>query len=89
VPEIKDVYCAARVRRVSAWQQLWGTPRTNEYAIESGSVFLFSCASPPSEALLKALFQLEEQGIGKRRAEGFGRVRVSDQFHQQVEQEAE
>lgn len=88
VPELQDVYSAARVRRVSGWQELWGTPRTNEYAIESGSVFLFSCASPPSEALFKALFQLEEQGIGKRRAEGFGRVRVSDEFHQQVEQEA-
>jgi CRISPR-associated protein Csx10 len=88
VPEIQDVYHAARVRRVSGWQQLWGTPRTNEYAIESGSVFFFSCASPPSEALFKALFALEEQGIGKRRAEGFGRVRVSDEFHQQVEQEA-
>jgi CRISPR-associated protein Csx10 len=88
VPELQDVYCASRVRRVSGWQELWGTPRTNEYAIESGSVFLFSCASPPSDALLKALFTLEEQGIGKRRAEGFGRIRVSDEFHQQVEQEA-
>ena len=88
VPKLQDVYCASRVRRVSGWQELWGTPRTNEYAIESGSVFLFSCASLGGDALLKALFALEEQGIGKRRAEGFGRVRVSDEFHQQVEQEA-
>lgn len=88
VPQLQDVYHAAKVRRVSGWQQLWGTPRTNEYAIESGSVFLFSCASPPSKALFNALFKLEEEGIGKRRTEGFGRVRVSDEFHQQVEQEA-
>jgi CRISPR-associated protein Csx10 len=58
----------------------------NEYAIETGSVFLFSCnavkGSPEHETLLQQLFTLEERGIGKRRAEGFGRVRVSDQFHQ-------
>lgn len=89
VPGIERIYYAASVRRVTGWQELWGTPRTSEYAIESGSVFLFACPSPPDDALLKALFALEEQGGGKRRAEGFGRICVSDQFHQQIHQEAE
>jgi len=89
VPELKDIYSAASVQRLTGWQEMWGTPRTSEYAIESGSVFLFSSSEQPEAELLNALFTLEEQGLGKRRAEGFGRVCVSDQFHQQVEQEAE
>jgi len=89
IPKLKRIYYAASIRRVTGWQELWGTPRTREFAIESGSVFLFACPSLPDQTLLKALFALEEHGMGKRRAEGFGRVCVSDQFHQQIHQEAE
>ncbi len=74
-------YQAASVRRVTGWNELWGTPRTNEYAIETGSVFLFSSTLEPGAALWRALFDLEEQGMGRRRAEGFGRVCLSDSFH--------
>jgi CRISPR-associated protein Csx10 len=89
VPDLKIIYSAASIQKVAGWQELWGTPRTSEYAIESGSVFLFSGSGQPDAKLLSALFALEEQGVGKRRTEGFGRICVSDQFHQQVEQEAE
>jgi CRISPR-associated protein Csx10 len=80
------VYQAASVRRISGWHDLWGTPRTNEYAIDTGSVFLFASAIAPAEgepsaALWQELFRLEEEGAGRRRAEGFGRVCVSDPFH--------
>jgi CRISPR-associated protein Csx10 len=83
--EINRIYQSAQMQRMTGWLEIWGVPRMNEYAIETGSVFLFSCNAaqdtPANEALLRQLFKLEEQGIGKRRAEGFGRVRVSDQFH--------
>lgn len=85
IPGLERIYQNARLRRVAGWQELWGVPRTSEYAIEAGSVFLFTCSSKPDDALYKALFTLEEQGIGKRLAEGFGRVSVSDQFHQEIE----
>jgi len=85
IPDLKLIYHTASVRRVTGWLELWGTPRTNEYAIETGSVFLFMCSSPlNSPTLQSALFELEEQGAGRRRAEGFGRLCVSDQFHQEV-----
>jgi CRISPR-associated protein Csx10 len=80
----KCEYQAASVRRVTGWNELWGMPKTNEYAIETGSVFLFSCSKAPDEALLRSLYALEEQGIGRRRAEGFGRIRISDSFHREV-----
>lgn len=87
IADLKSIYHAASIRRITGWQEFWGTPRAAEYAIESGSVFLFSCSSPPNKELREALFALEEQGMGKRRAEGFGRVCISDSFHLQVQQE--
>lgn len=84
IPGLERIYQNAGVRRVAGWQELWGTPRMNEYAIEHGSVFLFACQGKPDEKIYKALFNLEQGGIGKRRAEGFGCVCVSDQFHQEI-----
>jgi len=75
------IYQSASTRRVTGWNDLWGTPRTNEYAIDTGSVFLFSSEVEMNEQLCKALLKLEEDGIGERRAEGFGRLRISDPFH--------
>lgn len=87
LPGLKLLYHAAAVERITGWQELWGTPRAAEYAIGSGSVFLFGCSASPDENLLQALFALEERGMGKRRPEGFGRLRISDPFHVLVEQE--
>jgi CRISPR-associated protein Csx10 len=86
VYNLKSVYSNFSYRRVTGWQELWGTPRTNEYAIDTGSVFLFQCDKDKREKVLDALFNLEELGIGNRRAEGFGRVCVSDPFHLRGEQ---
>lgn len=74
------VYQSASTRRVTGWNDLWGTPRTNEIAIETGSVFLFE-SQLPQKKVEQALFKIESEGVGQRRAEGFGRVCVSDPFH--------
>jgi CRISPR-associated protein Csx10 len=79
------IYQAASTKRVTGWNELWGTPRMNEYAIDTGSVFLFASSVELNNDLLHALFDLEENGIGQRRGEGFGRVRVSDPFHLEVQ----
>jgi CRISPR-associated protein Csx10 len=83
---LKSLYSNFSNRRITGWQELWGTPRTNEYAIETGSVFLFQCDKSKREKVLDALFNLEELGVGNRRAEGFGRICVSDRFHMRDEQ---
>jgi len=93
LPQVRDhtqapspfacIYQAADIQRVTGWNDLWGTPRTQEIAIESGSAFLFACTDPTvRHALSEALFRLENEGIGERRAEGFGRVCISDPFHE-------
>lgn len=81
----KLVYEAAGGQRVAGWNELWGMPRTAEYAIDSGSVFLFASALEAEDTWLQRLFALEEAGMGRRRAEGFGRVCFSDPFHLQEE----
>jgi CRISPR-associated protein Csx10 len=83
---LENIYTITSTRRVTGWQELWGTPRTNEYAIETGSVFLFQCNVNMREKLIDKLFALEQQGMGKRRAEGFGRICISDPFHLRGEQ---
>lgn len=78
---LERIYQAAGTTRVTGWNELWGMPKMQELAIESGSVFLFACPAPANDTLYDALFKLEEEGIGQRRGEGFGRVCVSDPFH--------
>jgi CRISPR-associated protein Csx10 len=79
------IYQAAGTRRVTGWNELWGTPRPQEYAIQTGSVFFFASLIGAHEGLLRELFRLEQEGTGQRRAEGFGRLCVSDPFHLEVE----
>lgn len=83
VGTFQQIYQMASVRRVTGWHELWGTPRTNEYAIDTGSVFLFSSSLEPDDSWLRPLFELEEHGLGKRCAEGFGRIVISDPFHRE------
>lgn len=87
IPEdtFKLLYQAANTKRVTGWNELWGTPRMNEFAIETGSVFLFASNVEMNERIYKSLFRLEVEGIGERRSEGFGRVHISDPFHLEEE----
>lgn len=79
----KRIYQATSSRRITGWNEIWGTPRSSDYALETGSVFLFASAQELDDHLLQALYALEGTGIGQRRAEGFGRLGVSDPFHLQ------
>ncbi len=80
------VYQSVGTQRVTGWNELWGTPRSHDYALEMGSTFLFACTQKPDNDFLQALRATEEQGIGRRRAEGFGRLSFSDPFHLEREQ---
>jgi CRISPR-associated protein Csx10 len=78
-------YQAAGVRRITGWSDIWGTPRTQDYALDTGSVFLFSSSHQPKEELIYRLFALEKKGAGLRLSEGFGRLCISDTFHTEGE----
>jgi CRISPR-associated protein Csx10 len=63
-----------RVVPLGGFNRKWGLPLYQSQAIQAGSVFVFDVTSTITAANLR---QLETQGIGERRAEGFGRVAVN------------
>lgn len=67
-------------REILGWNAAWGLPKEKELAIEKGSTFFFKCDADQKN-LLETLEQIEIEGIGLRREEGFGRVYVCDPFH--------
>ncbi len=66
---------------VRGWNALQGLPKEDEFAIGRGSVFLFRVEPGYEEETQKRLAVIEKEGLGRRRGEGFGRIRVCDPFH--------
>lgn len=64
-----------RTARRESWQTRWGLPRPSVVGIAAGSCVVLDLDSEPDPRRLMAL---ERDGIGERRAEGFGQVRVND-----------
>ncbi|MUH00442.1 hypothetical protein F7734_52500 [Scytonema sp. UIC 10036] len=58
---------------VGGFNRKWGLPLPQTPALAAGSVFVFK----KSDVDLQQLQKLEEQGIGERRNEGFGRVVIN------------
>jgi len=63
----------------SGWNAAWGLMKDVELVTARGAVYLFSTTQP--QLWETALEELEVKGIGDRTAEGFGQVRVCDEFH--------
>jgi CRISPR-associated protein Csx10 len=62
---------AVRTRRIDSWHDGWGLPRPSLIAIQSGSCAVFGMAASLDR---KELARVERDGIGERRAEGYGQV---------------
>ncbi|MAT45259.1 MAG: CRISPR-associated RAMP protein Csx10 [Anaerolineaceae bacterium] len=65
---------------IGGWNHLWGTPKKNANIIEAGSVFIFKIKTNRKD-LIKWFTKAENEGIGERRAEGFGEILFCDEFH--------
>ena len=84
IEDVELVYQNVGQRRVIGWNSLWGLPKAAEWAISMGSVFLFGYSRTTDNHFYQKLYNIEQTGIGKRRAEGFGQVTVADAFHWKV-----
>lgn len=62
-----------RHERVGGWNTAANLPKPEELAISAGSTYLLRCASPPAAERVQALCDL---GLGLRRNEGFGALRI-------------
>jgi len=84
--DAKLARCYASAEYRGGWNTAWGLPKDTELVARLGSVYVYHIAKPPDDQqLLAALNELEEWGVGERRVEGFGQVRVCDEFHQVIQ----
>jgi CRISPR-associated protein Csx10 len=68
-----------KTRFVGGFNRKWGLPLTQSIALQAGSVFVYAASEVDQEALKR----LENDGIGERRTEGFGRIAIN--WHTQTE----
>lgn len=73
------------VRTVDAFNAKLGLPRTRDIAIVAGSSVRLTFTGIVLNDLLRALEEVETQGIGLRRDEGFGRVAFNHPVYQQLQ----
>ena len=73
----------ASTRVAGGWNIRWNSHRPTVLSVVAGATYLFRTKEPESR-IVAALRAIEEQGIGERRAEGYGVVRCCDEFHVQA-----
>jgi CRISPR-associated protein Csx10 len=72
----------------TGWNAAWGLPKDVEMVTQMGSVFLYSIPNSEEANWIESLAQLERTGIGDRTREGFGQIKVCDEFHQVMREDA-
>ncbi len=75
----------------NGWNAAWGLMKETELITNRGSTFLLSINTPKAwnkNDWIAALDELEIKGLGDRTAEGFGQVRICDEFHTIVRENA-
>ena len=65
----------------TGWSAAWKLPKPVTIALAAGSVLLIRTPTSQREALLCWLTKLEQEGLGERRAEGWGEILLCDSFH--------
>ncbi|PYP84785.1 MAG: hypothetical protein DMF61_18570 [Blastocatellia bacterium AA13] len=69
----------SRPRRTDSWQVSWGLPRPALVGLAAGSCIYFDVIEGNIDSdVLAALRQIENEGLGERRAEGYGRLCFND-----------
>jgi len=71
---------------LQGWNAAWRLPKQDTLAIGTGAVFLFRVPEELRDTVQARLEIVECEGLGERRNEGFGRVRVCDPFHYRFEE---
>lgn len=78
------IYHSASTRRIMGWNAALGLPKPDDMGIAMGSVFLLYYSGAVDDTFWQKLYNLQKQGIGKRRSEGFGQILIADPFHTEV-----
>jgi CRISPR-associated protein Csx10 len=79
--EVNLVRSYASYHYGGGWNSAWRMPKPAEVCTDRGSVYLFHAQGGLSSGHYRALAALQQRGVGERKAEGYGQVRVCDEFH--------
>lgn len=79
VGDVKPEKAFARTKEITLWNSAADLPRETVIALAAGSCFVFKLN--PSEELTRKLLSFEAGGIGIRREQGFGEVKINDKRH--------
>lgn len=79
--EMLAAYSVLERETRTGWAAAWGLPKPVTTVIAAGSVIALRAPAGQRTALLDYLTTLAAEGLGERRAEGFGEVLVCDPFH--------
>jgi CRISPR-associated protein Csx10 len=79
--QAKLVRTFTNTRIVGGWNVTWQRPKPTALATMMGSVFVFQAAQSLDDEAAARLARLQWEGIGERRAEGYGQVVICDAFH--------
>jgi len=71
---------------LQGWNAAWRLPKGDTPAIGAGAVLLFRTPADMREDVLARLAEMQAAGLGERRNEGLGRVRVCDPLHYSFEE---
>ena len=77
---LKQPAADLRHRRLESWQRSWGLPRPSLTTLQAGSVAIFTLNESKQGDLATIIETLEREGIGERRAEGFGQVLINHEL---------
>lgn len=75
------VYNSAGPVNIKGWNSLWQLPKESETGIKKGSSYMFGTNSDKWEETKLLLEKLELNSLGLRKNEGFGKLIISDDFH--------
>jgi CRISPR-associated protein Csx10 len=79
--------CYANLDYRGGWNTGQRLPKDTDLIASMGGVYVYHTSrSLDDESLIEAMCELEEQGVGDRRVEGFGQARVCDEFHQVIQE---
>lgn len=76
--ELVDSY--ASYDYIGGWNGAWDLPKPTAVVTKMGSTYVYRTTAA-QDTVVQALQQLEREGIGQRRGEGFGQVRALHEFH--------
>ncbi len=68
-------------KTVGGWHTLWQRPKPTSAAVAMGGVYVFQTDRPLTGEDCRRLAHLQVDGIGERCNEGYGQIRICDEFH--------